>query len=50
MKFLLSMYVLPGESKQRAPSLLNTYAFTYTPASVERVSRHVLHVIVGEME
>lgn len=50
MKFLLNMYALLGEQNQRAPSLLNTYAFTYAPAAVERVSRHVLHVIVREME
>lgn len=56
MKFLLSMYVLPGEQKQRAPSLLNTHAqahahtHLHTPLPLERVSRHVLHVIVGEME
>lgn len=50
MKFQLNMYMILGESNQRAPSLLNTYAFTYIPAAVERVSRHVLHVIVREME
>lgn len=50
MKFLHSVNVLPAEQKQRAPSLLNTHAFAYTPASVECVRRRVLHVIVGEME
>lgn len=41
------------ESRSRAPSLSThtpIFLFTYKPASVEHVSRHVLHVIVGEME
>lgn len=41
------------ESRSRAPSLsahTPIFLFTYKPASVEHGSRHVLHVIVGEME
>lgn len=50
MKFLLGMYVLPEGPISLKHTATCTHTFTCTPASVESVSRHVLHVIVGEME